>query len=161
MTTLQFPSIEFPALPNVSMAIPENWREAYPPGSYLAGVENAPDGYFASNVIVSITRHSVEYDIAQAVIEVQSVATQLPDGTAEEAFTTQLSGRNFIGCNVAYRDPAAGTLVQVHLFGAVDRGPVRDVIHLTGTCSADRVPDGYREIQTIVGGTVISEAITS
>lgn len=134
---------------------PPDWVEAHAAGSLLAIAERDPDGHFASNISAAISRHGTGYDVATAVAELQAAVAALPDGRLEEPFAARLGDRDFIGSNVAFRDSEAGTLVQVHLFTAVSSGPVVDLVHLVGTCGADRIPDEYTRLQQILQTTVV------
>ena len=150
MAVLRYPSPQFPAFPAVSLHIPDTWRGVDAAGAVIAAAEARNDGHFASNVTATVTRHTAGYEVRHAVEEAQLVLGALPDAKVEDPLTARLGDRDFVGCNVAFREASSGTLVQVHLFTTIGHGSVVDLVHLVGTCAAECVPDAYVEIQQIL-----------
>ena len=54
MTTLAFPSDEFPAQPAVTLHIPQDWKPVHAPGAVVAARSASDDGRFVPNVVVMI-----------------------------------------------------------------------------------------------------------
>src|SRR4051794_26752833 len=150
MTTYSFPSTDFPGLTSVSLDAVDGWSPLHAPGAVLALVRQVEPERFAPNITVMVTRHSPDFPVDVTIAEVAAEAADLTDASVEPSFVTAIGARDYVGCNVAFRHAEAGTLVQVHLFTPVDHGPVRDVVHLTGTCSAEHAEAEYAELQKVM-----------
>jgi hypothetical protein len=158
MTTYSFPSSEFPGLTGVSLDALDGWSGLHAPGAVLALVKQVEPGRFAPNITAMVTRHLPDFQVEVAVAEVDAEAVRLTDASVEPSFVTTIGAREYVGRNVAFRHAEAGTLVQVHLFTAVDNGPVRDVVHLTGTCSGERAEAEYAELQKIISSCRVDDS---
>ena len=73
MTTLAYPSLDFPGQPEVALEVPDGWEPAYAPGTALAA-RLPRHGAFAPNLVVRIEQCGPEYDIARSLEEVASMA---------------------------------------------------------------------------------------
>lgn len=62
MSTLVYPSPDFPGLPSVALEVPDGWEPAHAPGTTLAA-RLPREGAFAPNVVVSIEACPPSYDV--------------------------------------------------------------------------------------------------
>jgi hypothetical protein len=161
MTKYDFPSDTFPAFPSVEFDADAEWVEAQAPGAVISLVRSVAPGQFAPNLVVTETRHTPDFDLGTLLDDVAREAVER-DGSADEPpFTATIHGREYAGRVIAFRDPIAGTLAQVHMATRVDRLSLSDVVHVVGTCSGDRVADDLpllREVMSSVTVTVPAAA---
>ena len=133
MTTLAFPSEEFPAQPAVTLQIPEDWEPVHAPGAVMAARSAADDGTFVPNVVVRIERRPADFEITDALAELTPFAAERPQGTTSEPSKVELDGRPFVGCDLSWVDDQVGTVLQTHLFGVVASGPFLQLVQVTGS----------------------------
>lgn len=133
MTTLAFPSEEFPAQPAVTLHIPQDWKPVHAPGAVMAARSASDDGAFVPNVVVRIERRPVDFEVADALAELAQLAAERPQGTTSAPSTVELDGRGFVGCDLSWVDDRVGTVLQTHLFGVVASGPFVQLVQVTGS----------------------------
>lgn len=133
MTTLAFPSEEFPAQPAVTLHIPQDWKPVHAPGAVMAARSALDDGAFVPNVVVRIERRPVGFEVADALAELTQLAAERPQGTISAPTEVNLDGRLFVGCELSWVDDRVGTVLQTHLFGVVPSGPFLQLVQVTGS----------------------------
>jgi len=150
MAVLRFPSDQFPRYPELSLAQPEGWLPLPDVGLPLALIKDVPPGEFRANVIAVISRFGAGYRIEQAISEVVTRLEPMPEYSEVDRDSGDILGYPGFRIEGAYRDERAGTLVQAVRLVLVDRGPVRDLVQLTGSCAGcqvEHVLSSIREIQ--------------
>ena len=133
MSTLAFPSEEFPAQPAVTLHIPQDWKPVHAPGAVMAARSASEDGAFVPNVVVRIERRPVGFEVADALAELTQLAAERPQGTISAPTEVDLDGRLFVGCELSWVDDRVGTVLQTHLFGVVPSGPFLQLVQVTGS----------------------------
>src|SRR5512141_344153 len=112
MTTLVFPSEEFPAQPGITLHIPKDWQPVHAPGAVMAARCASDAGTFVPNVVVRIERRPVDFEIAEALAELTRYAAERPQGTISAPSEVELDGRLFVGCDLSWVDDQVGTVLQ-------------------------------------------------
>src|SRR5881275_3302338 len=77
MPTATFPSEAFPALPTVTVDVPEGWQPVHSAGVVLAMAASEPPGTFRSNVTVSLSRFPADYQLSTAAEALDSSVQHL------------------------------------------------------------------------------------
>jgi hypothetical protein len=153
MTTISLPSDAAPALPAISFEVPDNWVQTVYPGALLATFAPRPDGEFRPNVIATSTRHEPGFTLAEAQALLEGELAQLTEASLRDvAQPTEVS----VAKGVAFIDPEAGTLVQIHVLVLVDQGACIDMVHLTTSCSAGTISEDETVLDKIIGSLQIS-----
>lgn len=156
MTTVTYPSETFPGPPSVTMDIPEDWVPLHAGDAALAACRTEREGEFTPNVLVRLSAHPAEFDLQQLVDEMRQYALAKPEGAVGQPIEVELGGVSFVGCDVSWVDEQAGTLLQVHLFGAVPNGVGQDVVQLTGSVGGARAKEDYPVLQQIFGSVRVT-----
>lgn len=150
MTTLAFPSEEFPAQPAVTLRIPQDWEPVHAPGAVMAARSASNAGAFVPNVVVRIERRPVDFAIADAIAELTQFAAERPQGTASAPSEVELDGRLFVGCDLSWVDDQVGTVLQTHLFGLVPSGPFLQLVQVTGSVGGAQARRDHPTVTTIM-----------
>jgi hypothetical protein len=154
MTVLRYPSEQFPTFPSIEISTPSDWSPATVPGAVLAARADTAPGRFAPNVVVTVARYTAQFGRAEALTLLRDSLRAYPDAKIDDPFDAAFGDDRYLLVNVAYDDPAAGTLVQVHAYcafaiGAGHEGH-RDVVHVMGTCAAVDTSTDYPLLQQVM-----------
>lgn len=153
MPTIAFPSVVAPALPTVVLDTPEGWQPTVYPGALLAAYEPRGEGEFRPNVIVTATRHEPGYALKDAEAVLADELTALPEASVREVSeSTEIS----VAKAVAFVDPEAGTLLQIHVMVIVDQEVCVDLIQMTVSCSGARAAEDEPALDAIVSSLVVA-----
>jgi hypothetical protein len=117
MTTVAYPSADFPGLPSIALDVPEGWEPAHAPGTALAA-RLPREGAFAPNVVVSIEQCGAGFRVEASLDQIASMA-QARGGTVSEPYAADLAGAEFVGCDATWPDPDVETVLQANLFHIV------------------------------------------
>ncbi|MGW5240531.1 hypothetical protein ACWEOW_16500 [Monashia sp. NPDC004114] len=117
MTTVAYPSADFPGLPSVALEVPEDWEPAHAPGTAIAA-KLPREGAFAPNVVVSIEQCGAGFRVEESLDQIASMATSR-GGTVSEPYAADLAGAEFVGCDATWPDPDVETVLQANLFHIV------------------------------------------
>lgn len=147
MTTLVYPSPDFPGLPSVALEVPGGWEPAHAPGTTLAA-RLPREGAFAPNVVVSIEACPPSYDLDESLGQIRAMA-HTRGGAASEAYAARLGGRDFVGCDATWPDPDVETILQANLFAVVTSGPPDRPGHLVQLTGAVGGPDAERDYELV------------
>lgn len=156
MTSLVFPSEEFPAQPGVTLEIPDDWKPVHSPGAVMAARRGTEDDTFAPNVVVRIDRRPAGFEISEALSELKRFVADRPQGTTSEPFKADLDGELFVGCDLSWVDDKVGTVLQAHLFGGVPSGPFVQLVQVTGSVGGALARDDYPTIKAIIKSLRVS-----
>src|ERR1051326_1699237 len=104
-----------PGVSRVSLDAGTDWQVTTSPDTVLTLVNASGPGSFAPNVAVFVTRHSPEFDVREIIDDLDPQRLDMPNLLAQSPFEVTIGDIRFLGRAVAFRDPAAGTLAQVHL----------------------------------------------
>jgi hypothetical protein len=160
MTTLAFPSEEFPAQPAVTLHIPQDWEPVHAPGSVMAARSASDAGAFVPNVVVRIERRPVDFKIAEALAELTQFAAERRQGTASAPSEVELDGRLFVGCDLSWVDDQVGTVLQTHLFGLVPSGPFLHLVQVTGSVGGAQARRDHPTVTTIMRSLTVEAPST-
>ena len=150
MTTLTYPSAQFPGPPSISVDIPEGWAPVRVPGTLLAARRAGTAGRFAPNVVVRGFTRSGDFTMGRALGELRAYVDERNDGQMDAPFTLDIDGVPFVGVNVSWTDDRVGDVVQAHLFAGARRGQVIDLIQVTGSVGGEQVDAEYDTVQELM-----------
>jgi hypothetical protein len=150
MTTLTYPSAQFPGPPSVSVQIPDGWAPVRVPGTLLAARRAESDGRFAPNVVVRGFTRSGDFTIGRALGELKAYVDERTDGEMDAPFSVEIEDVPFVGVNVSWTDEKVGDVVQAHLFAGARRGQVVDLIQVTGSVGGEQVSSDYETLQQLM-----------
>jgi hypothetical protein len=150
MTTLTYPSAQFPGPPSVSVQIPEGWAPVRVPGTLLAARQAESGGRFAPNVVVRGFTRSGDFTIGRALGELKAYVDERTDGEMDAPFSVEIEDVPFVGVNVSWTDEKVGDVVQAHLFAGARRGQVVDLIQVTGSVGGEQVSSDYETLQQLM-----------
>jgi hypothetical protein len=159
MTTLQYPSDRFPGAPSAVLEVPDGWEAVSVPGTALAArVADRGQQEFLANVVLRFERRAGDYTLSDAMAEVEQYAAAKPRGEASEPFSAAFGGHEYSGRNVSWVDPAAGTVVQAHLFTLLPAGDLQDLVQITGSVGGTRATEDYPVIQEVIQQVSVTPA---
>jgi len=146
MSTLAYPSADFPGQPSVALEVPEGWEPAHAPGTTMAA-RLPREGSFAPNVVVTIEQCGPSFRIEDSLEQIASLATSR-GGAVSEPYAADLGGAQFVGCDATWPDADVETVLQANLFHLVTSGASAaadapaHLVQLTGAVGgADAVAD--------------------
>lgn len=155
-TVITYPSADLPGPPRVTLTAPEGWELLTVPGVQIAIAEPARATGFRSNLVVTIQRMRVGYDLAVARVDLERRTSALPDledlGTGE----IEVGPTTWLASEYGYTQPGADTVVQASRCAVLERGPVVDVVEVVGSCGADRAEDAIEVIRAVQDSVRIS-----
>jgi hypothetical protein len=158
MATASFPSTEAPALPSISVDLPEGWQQRTAPDMLLAVIEDRGPDAFSPNVVVGVTRQPAGHPLQAA----QQAADEFVQGLREVALLeradVELGGRPWSIIEYAHVTDVAGTIAQVVAVTVVDNGPVTDMVRVTGTVLAERIEQDLPAVREVIASTRVVEA---
>lgn len=147
--TLTFPSEQFPDLVHLTMSIPRDWEPLASVGVHLGARKPVPAGQFTPNVVVEVSRLGGGYTLDQAV----DLAQRNTQKVKRYRFTrreemTVAGGPGYV-LDGELPQPRGGALLQTIRLAVIDRGPVVDLVQVTGTCTKDQSATGWREVLAV------------
>lgn len=165
MTTLAYPSADFPGQPAVTLDVPEAWEPAHAPGTTMAA-RLPREGAFAPNVVVTIEQCGPAYRVEESLEQVAALAATRGGGVSEP-YAADLAGAHFVGCDATWPDDDVETVLQANLFHHVPAGTAGHVVQLTGAVGGPAAAADYELIRRVLttvrvlpwqpGGTGITE----
>lgn len=156
MTVYTYPSGQFPAQPSVSIEAPDDWMTAAVPDGVLA-IREAGTDQFAANIVVSISRHTAAFDLADAITAIGREVAGYAEPQVDTPFEIKIHDRSYAALDVAFRHPEAGVIGQIHLLTGVARTDQIDVVHLTATYGGTDTDTAYPRLQSVVRTLVVED----
>ncbi|GAA2740196.1 hypothetical protein GCM10009868_01460 [Terrabacter aerolatus] len=147
MTTLAYPSADFPGQPSVALEVPDGWEPAHAPGTTLAA-RLPRDGGFAPNVVVTIEPCGPGFQVSDSLDQIASLATSNA-GTVSEPYAADLGGAQFVGCDATWPDAHDDTVLQANLFHLVASDTPGAGAHLVQLTGAVGGPDALADYELI------------
>ena len=95
MSTLAYPSADFPGQPSVALEVPDGWEPAHAPGTTMAA-RLPREGAFAPNVVVTIEPCGPEFRVEDSLEQIASLATSR-GGAVSEPYAADLGGARSSG----------------------------------------------------------------
>lgn len=150
-TTVTYPSPVVPGPPPIHLEMPEGWVQVWAPDTLVAIRDDAQGAdHFLANLVVRFYQRLAPFGAEEITAELRDYATQRQQGELGPLKTQEVGGREFLGADLAFVDPQAGTIAQVHWFTAQQRNDVLDVIQVTGSYAGSRRETDYATIDRIV-----------
>lgn len=138
MTTLSFPSNDFPQFPSVAIDVPDGWEPLAVANTVLAVGAPHEGNAFRPNICVSIDRHPGTHTIDDAAAAA-AAALEAAEGYVEigREFRDVLSAAGF-RIEGSFLMEGAGTLFQASHVAVIQHEGVYDLVHAVATCSASQ-----------------------
>jgi hypothetical protein len=152
MSTLAYPSPDFPGPPSVAIDVPEGWLPVHAPGTALAA-KLPREGAFAPNVVGSIEQCGPGTTEEESVGRVTALA-QSRGGDASEPYAAELGGARFVGCDATWPDADVETVLQANLFHVVrpeQDGAAWWLVQLSGSVGGPSAEEDYELIRGVLG----------
>ena len=151
MPQVTYPSRVVPGPPPLRMELPDGWEQVWVPETLVAIVEkDTGAGHFLANVTVRFFQRVGAFTGPDAVDELRGWLADKADPQFEGDKGVEVDGRMWHGAHLAFRDPNAGTIGQVHFFTTAAENDVVDVLHFTGSCGGDRAQEDMPTIRRIL-----------
>lgn len=155
MTTLSYPSPQFPGLPSVALDVPEGWEPVRAPRTTMA-VTLPREGAFAPNVVVSLDECPPDYALESSLDQIRTMAESRGGGVSEP-YAAELDGRSFIGCDATWPDADVETILQANLFCVVPAlGDSAHLAQLTGAVGGASAEADYDLVRQVIMTTRIT-----
>ena len=152
MTTLAYPSADFPGLPAVALEVPEEWEPVHAPGTTMA-TRLPREGAFAPNVVVTIEQCGPAFRVEESLEQVAALARSR-GGAVSEPYAADLGGAPFVGCDATWPDAEVDTVLQANLFHVVasgdDPGRPAFLVQLTGAVGGASAETDYELIREVI-----------
>ena len=155
MTTLHYPSPQFPGLPSVAIDVPEGWEPVRAPGTTMAA-KLGREGAFSPNVVVSVEECVPAYDVQTSFAQIRQMA-ESRDGAISEPYSADLDGRPFVGCDATWPDPDVETILQANLFCVVPtQADAAHLIQVTGAVGGATAEVDYELVRQVIMTTRVT-----
>ena len=148
--SVSYPSAEFPAPPQVTVEVPDDWEMLTVPGVQMALAQPRQEGKFRANVVVTVQRFGPGFTLEAAKEGLEQRKSALPE--LEELGTGEIDveGTTWIASEYGYTQPGRSTVVQAARYAVVARGDVAtDVIEIVGSCGAESAEDEIELVRSI------------
>ena len=150
MPVFTFPSAEFPAVPEVSVIVPDGWTPGPPAPALLTVLAPHEAGRFRANVVITSERLAAPIDFAAYSSGVRQRVAELDSVQIAVDHLVQLRDRTAHIIQFSYRHPDAGTIAQAILTVPFDRGEVVDMFEVVGSAGADRIDTDFAQVDEIM-----------
>jgi len=154
MSTLAYPSRDFPGPPSVAVDVPEGWIPVHAPGTALAA-KLPREGAFDPNVVVSIDQCGADLTEEESLRRIVSLA-QSRGGATSEPYAAELGDARFVGCDATWPDADVETILQANLFHVVRaerEGAAAWVVQLSGSVGGPSAEQDYELIRSVLAST--------
>ena len=151
MSTLAYPSRDFPGPPSVAVDVPEDWIPVHAPGTALAA-KLPREGGFDPNVIVSIEQCGAALTEEESLRRIEALA-QSRGGVISEPYAAELGHARFVGCDATWPDADVETILQANLFHIVRperEGAAAWVVQLSGSVGGPSAEKDYELVRSVL-----------
>lgn len=150
MSTLAYPSADFPGQPSVALEVPEGWEPVHAPGTTMAA-RLPREGAFAPNVVVNIEPCEPAFQVEDSLDQLRAMATSR-GGAVSEPYAAELGDAQFVGCDATWPDPDVETVLQANLFhvAAATSGSAAHLVQLTGAVGGESAEADYELIRQVL-----------
>lgn len=149
MSTVSYPSEDFPAFPHVAMDCPEGWSAQAVPPAQMAITQERPAGEFRPNVIVVMQRLQPQQTFEEVVQQAVDKLAASPGYEEVGRARTTLAGLPAARVEGAWTTEQTGTIAQALRIAVVEHDGVRDVVEITGTCAGQQATEVWPTIRAI------------
>lgn len=138
VTSITYPSADFPGPPRITAEVPEDWEALTVAGVQMAVAQPRVEGRFRANVVVTVQRFGEDFTLEQAGSSLARRKAALPELEELGTGTIEVSGRSWIASEYGYTQPGRATVVQAARYTVVPRSAgATDVVEVVGSCGAD------------------------
>ncbi|MGO4597344.1 hypothetical protein [Terrabacter sp. 2RAF25] len=150
MSTLAYPSADFPGQPSVALEVPEGWEPVHAPGTTMAA-RLPREGAFAPNVVVNIEPCEPAFQVEDSLDQLRAMATSR-GGAVSEPYAAELGDARFVGCDATWPDPDVETVLQANLFHVAEAssGSGAHLVQLTGAVGGESAEADYELIRQVL-----------
>lgn len=147
---IEYPSVDFPGPPRITLEVPDEWETLTVPGVQIAVAQPRVEGRFRANVVVTVQRFGPDFTLEAAKAGLEQRKAALPEleelGTGE----IQVEGMAWIASEYGYTQPGRPTVVQAARYAVLDRGGVaKDVLEIVGSCGAESADEEIEAVRAI------------
>lgn len=138
-STVTYPSALVPGPPPIHLEMPEGWIQVWVPETLIAIRDGARGAdHFLANVVVRHHQRVAPFGRDQVRAELAGQASHRQQGEVGAVRLREMGGREWIGADLTFVDPQAGTVAQTHWFATEQQEQVVDVVQVTGSRAASR-----------------------
>jgi hypothetical protein len=151
MTSLMYPSVDFPGPPSVSLDVPDGWQPVHRPGLLLAA-KLPREGQFAPNVVVGVEPCPPGFSAEEPMGRMRELARSR-SGQASEVYAAVLGEHEFVGCDSTWPDETLETVLQANLFHVLwPQGSEHPgwLVQLTGAVAGPSAEADYELIREVI-----------
>ncbi|GII98756.1 putative lipoprotein LpqN [Sediminihabitans luteus] len=147
MTSVAYPSPQFPGPPQVGLEIPDGWSPVVGLGPAITVERDA--GTPSAKVEVVVTRLRDWESLDEASMRIAGALEKLPgyDEIARDA--DDVAGHPGFRLDATVQNPAGGTFVQAIRYALVERENARDLVQVMGSCAGAQRDPALAEIHAI------------
>lgn len=150
MPAFSFPSAKFPAVPRISIIVPDGWTAGPPAPALLTVLAPREEGQFRANVLITAERLAAPVDFAAYSSGVRQRIADLDSVQIAFDKFVQLSDRSAHIMQFSYRHPDAGTIAQGILTLPYERDQVVDMFEVVGSAGADRIDTDFAQVDEVM-----------
>ena len=148
MSTLAYPSPDFPRPPSVSLEVDDGWEPVHAPGTMLAARLPGAEG-FSPNVVVTLEPCAPDHAVERSIEQVTSIAASRGGGVSEP-YAAELGGAHFVGCDATWPDPEVETVLNANLFHVAGAGDTAYLVQLTGAVGGANAEADYELVRGVL-----------
>lgn len=149
MSTLAYPSADFPGQPSVALEVPEGWEPVHAPGTTMAARLPRVDA-FSPNVVVNIEPCEPAFRVEDSLEQLRAMAASR-GGAVSEPYAAELGDAQFVGCDATWPDPEVETVLQANLFHvAAGSAAGAHLVQLTGAVGGASAESDYELIREVL-----------
>ena len=153
MSTVAYPSPQFPGMPKVELSIPDDWTPVQAPGTTLAARAPWAENAFTANIVVNVEHREASFDVERALEEL-AVMAERRRGQITDPFRAEFNGMEYVGRELTWPDEQVGSITQAHLFHTIEpsvEGGAIYLVQLTGSVGGDNAAADYAQVQQAIG----------
>jgi hypothetical protein len=148
MSTLAYPSPDFPGPPSLTLEVGDGWEPVHAPGTMLAARLPRPEG-FSPTVVVTLERCAPDHAVERSLEHVGTIAASRGGGVSEP-YAAELDGARFVGCDATWVDPEAVTVLNANLFHVAGAGRTAYLVQLTGAVGGPAAEADYDLVRSVL-----------
>ncbi len=149
MSTLAYPSPDFPGPPSVTLEVGDDWEPVHAPGTMLAARLPRPEG-FSPNVVVTLEPCAPDDAVERSLEQVVTIAGSRGGGVSEP-YAAELGGARFVGCDATWPDSRGrATVLHANLFHVAGAGDTAYLVQLTGAVGGPAAEADYDLVRSVL-----------
>lgn len=148
MSTLAYPSPDFPGPPSVTLEVGDDWEPVHAPGTTLAARLPRSEG-FSPTVVITLEACASDHAVERALEQVVTIAGSRGGGVSEP-YAAELGGARFVGCDATWPDPEDVNVLHANLFHVAGAGDTAYLVQLTGAVGGPAAEADYDLIRSVL-----------